>query len=171
MCAPRYDFRTLLTYRVLVLSNTLGVGAVRLYARQFGIPLAEWRLLAALAICAPASVNRLAAALNTDKGWISRTAAALVAKGLAQTRTDSGDARRTQIVLSAAGRAIYKRILPAAIERQDRLVSVMSAAEQVIFDELLERLQRQAQILAGPTVPEKRSAAKAAGKKTETATK
>ena len=37
------------TYRLLILSNTLGRGAVRLYATHYGISLAEWRLLAALA--------------------------------------------------------------------------------------------------------------------------
>jgi DNA-binding MarR family transcriptional regulator len=143
-----YDVRTLLSHRILVLSNTLGKGAVRLYAQRFGVPLAEWRLLAALAIEAPASVNALAAALSTDKGWISRTAASLVEKGLAATRPDPDDARSFQIVLTPAGRAIHKRIVPAALERQRKLLEGFTEKELATLDDLLARLQRQADIVA-----------------------
>ena len=142
------DFRTLLSHRLLVLSNTLGKGAVRLYAKRFGVPLAEWRLLTALATVTPASVNSLAAHLGTDKGWISRTAAALVQKGLARTIPDPGDARRFDIALTDAGRELYARLEPAAIERHRKLIAVLSETERRTLDELLERLQRQAERLA-----------------------
>ena len=78
--SPNYDPQSMLTYRVLVLSNTLGKGALRFYARRFQISLAEWRLIATLALLAPISVNAISAELSTDKGWISRTAAALARK-------------------------------------------------------------------------------------------
>ncbi len=142
-----YDFRTLLTYRLLVLSNTLGKAAVRLYAGKYDIPLAEWRLLAALALEAPSSVNGLAAALGTDKGWVSRTAASLMSKGLVASRDDPSDGRRMQIDLTQAGRALYARIAPAAIARQRRLVSVLSGAERRALDRIIEKLQYQADAL------------------------
>lgn len=153
--AATYDFRTLLSHRILVLSNTLGKGAVRLYAQRFGVPLAEWRLLAALAIAGPGSVNALAAALSKDKGWISRTAASLVDKGLAATHPDPNDARSFQIALTAAGRALHKRILPAALERQRQLLAVFNDKELATLDELLARLQRQAERLAEGEVQQK----------------
>jgi DNA-binding MarR family transcriptional regulator len=146
--AASYDVRSLLSHRLLVLSNTLGKGALRLYAQRFGVPLAEWRLLAALAVEAPASVNALAAALNTDKGWISRTTASLVEKGFATTSPDPSDARSFQILLTPAGRALHKRILPAALERQHKLLEAFSDKELATLDDFLVRLQRQAQILA-----------------------
>lgn len=160
-----YDFRALLTYRLLVLSNTLGKGAVRLYTGRYGIQLAEWRLLAALALVAPINVNALSKALSADKSWVSRVAAALVDKGLATTRDDPSDARRMDIELTAAGRAMYARILPAAVERQRRLVEALSPAEQRTLDRILDKLQRQADFLleAQPaadhtaTPPQKRS--------------
>jgi DNA-binding MarR family transcriptional regulator len=142
-----YDFRALLTYRLLVLSNTLGKGAVRLYAGRYGIPLAEWRLLAALALLAPTSVNALSKALSADKGWISRTAASLVERGFAVASENPSDGRRMDIELTAAGRAMYARILPAAVERQRRLVSVLTQAERNALDRILEKLQRQANAL------------------------
>lgn len=146
-----YDFRALLTYRLLVLSNTLGKGAVRLYARRYNIPLAEWRLLAALALEAPSTVNALSAALSADKSWVSRTVASLVKKGLAAAKDDPSDARRMDIQLTAAGRALYARILPAAVARQRRLVSVLSATERQTLDRILDKLQKQANALLEST--------------------
>ncbi len=146
--AAPVDFRTLLSHRLLVLSNTLGKGAVRHYARQYGVPLAEWRLLTALATVTPASVNSLAAYLGTDKGWISRVAASLVQKGFAITIPDSTDARRFEIALTASGRELYARIEPAAIERHRKLVAVLNEQELRTLDGLLDRLQQQAERLA-----------------------
>lgn len=149
-----YDFRALLTYRLLVLSNTLGKGALRLYAGRYGVPLAEWRVLAALALEAPISINALAAALRADKGWVSRVVGALAGKGLAAVGGDVADARRVRVQLTDAGKLLYARILPAAIARQRKLVSVLTPAELRTLDRLLEKLQRQAdQLLVPATAP------------------
>lgn len=142
--SPTYNPQSLLTYRVLVLSNTLGKGAVRFYARRFQIPLAEWRLIATLALHAPISVNALSVELSTDKGWISRTAAALVKKGLVKTRTDDADARKLLLDLSPKGRALYARIAPAVRARQARLLSALSQRERTRFEATLAKLQRRA---------------------------
>lgn len=139
-----YNPQTLLNYRVLVLSNTLGKGAVRFYARRFHVSLAEWRLIATLALHAPISVNALSAELSTDKGWISRTAAALVRKGLVKTRTDAADARKLLLDLSSKGRALYARIEPAARARQTRLLSALTDRERALFEAALAKLQRRA---------------------------
>lgn len=164
-----YDFRTLLTHRILVLSNTLGKGAARLYAKRYGVLLAEWRLLAALMIEGPSSVNGLARALGTDKGWISRTAAGLVEKGYAAARAEPGDARRFRLEVTAAGRTLYGKILPAAVERQSRLVAVFSDKERRLLDDLLARLLREAEKLTRDADEQDdkpvRSAARSAAKK------
>jgi DNA-binding MarR family transcriptional regulator len=145
-----YGLHGLLTYRLLVLSNTLGKGAMRLYATRYGISLAEWRMLAALAIEAPLSVNALAAAIRADKSWVSRTVASVVERGLAVVREVPTDARRTEIELTAAGRALYAKILPEALARQRRLMSVLSMAERRAVDSILNKLQQAADELMTP---------------------
>jgi DNA-binding MarR family transcriptional regulator len=142
-----YDLRRLLSYRLYILSNTLGKGAVRLYARRYGVSLAEWRLLAALAPAAPSSVNALALAIRTDKSWVSRTASALVERGLLEVKKVPSDARRLDIQLTSAGRALYARILPAATRRQRRLLSALSANELKSLERILDKLQRRADTL------------------------
>lgn len=139
-----YDLRGLLTYRLLILSNTLGRGAVRLYATRYGISLAEWRLLAALAPQTHSSVNALAVAIRVDKSWVSRTAAGLVQRGLLTMRKAPSDARRLEMELTPAGRDLYAQILPAATERQRQLLSVLSPSERASLDSMLEKLQGHA---------------------------
>lgn len=147
-----FDFRALLTHRILVLSNTLGKGAARTYAERYGISLAEWRLLAALMFSGPGSVNGLARELAVDKGWVSRSARGLAKKRLIATVVDPGDARRVLLQPTSSGRALYKKILPAAIDRQNRLVSALDESERRTLDELLARLQRQAEVLINGSI-------------------
>jgi DNA-binding MarR family transcriptional regulator len=141
------------TYRLLVLSNALGKGAVRFYARQFQIPLPQWRLIAVLALHAPISVNALSLELSTDKGWISRTASVLIRKGLVDSRADGTDARRLRLDLTTKGRSLYARVAPAVSRRQTRLLSVLSDRERAAFETALDKLQlRAGQMLVEPEV-------------------
>jgi DNA-binding MarR family transcriptional regulator len=151
--SPSYDHKRLVTYRLLVLSNTLGKGAVRFYARQFQIPLPQWRLIAVLALHAPISVNALSLELSTDKGWISRTASVLIRKGLVDSRADGTDARRLRLDLTTKGRSLYARVAPAVSRRQARLLSVLSDRERAAFEIALDKLQlRASQMLVEPEV-------------------
>jgi DNA-binding MarR family transcriptional regulator len=144
---PLHDYRTLLAHRVLVLSNTLGKGAVRLYAGQFGIPLAEWRLLATLALDETASVTSLASTLAVDKGWISRTARSMADKGLLTFPSDRSGSKHNPIQLTAAGWALYQEILPAAQERNRQLLDTLTDEELDTFARCVAKLQARAEQL------------------------
>jgi DNA-binding MarR family transcriptional regulator len=141
----RYSYKELLTYRILVLSNTLGKGAVRFYTRRLGIPLAEWRLIAALALHEPISMNALSAELNTDKAWISRVVAALIKKGLVKSNVDEIDARKVILSLTEQGKALYEKAVPLVQKRQEVLLSVLTKSESEMMDRLLSKLQRRAE--------------------------
>lgn len=137
-------YQDLLTYRLLVLSNTLGKGAMRFYAQRFNASLPEWRLIAALDRNAPITVNALSAEMRTDKAWISRTATALAERGLVSTRPDDKDARKVILELTPKGKALYKNTIPAVLQRQHELVSVLSPKELEIFERALSKLQQRA---------------------------
>lgn len=139
-----YSYKDLLTYRVLVLSNTLGKGAVRFYTQRLNVSLPEWRLVAALSMNAPITVNALSVELSTDKGWISRTVAALAQKGYVRTGPDESDARKVILELTPKGKALYKKAVPSVLKRQEQLLSVLSQDERNVFDHLLAKLQQRA---------------------------
>lgn len=138
-------YRNRLTYRLLVLSNTLGKGAVRLYAGKYGIPLAQWRLLAVIALEGTASIGDLSEKLATDKGWISRAAASLTDRGLVKGVPDARDSRRLVLGLTDNGRKLHSKIVPAWRERQRRLAAVLTKHEEAVLDRVLGKLQREAE--------------------------
>jgi DNA-binding MarR family transcriptional regulator len=145
----KLGYQDLLAYRLLVLSNTLGKGAMRFYAGRLNASLAEWRLLAALNRNAPISVNALSAEMRTDKGWISRTANALTERGYVSTRRDDSDARKLILELTPQGKALYKSTLPAVLQRQEHLVSGLSSRELEAFERTLAKLQQRADEMLG----------------------
>ncbi len=138
------SYKDLLTYQLLVLSNTLGKGAMRFYAKRLNVSLAEWRLIAALARNAPITVNALSSEMSTDKGWISRTAAALAEKGYLSTRGDENDARKVILELTTKGKALYRESFPSVMQRQEKLLSALSEAEREAFERALTKLQHRA---------------------------
>lgn len=139
-----YDHHILLTYKVVLLANTLNRGAARL-SGKFALPLSEWRILAVLAIEAPTRATSIGQMLAADKGWVSRTVAALVGKGLVVERGDPEDSRASDIELTIKGRELYRRIVPLALERQRFLLQAFSASEEKTFRRLLDKLQRRAE--------------------------
>jgi DNA-binding MarR family transcriptional regulator len=57
---------------------------------------------------------------------------------------DDGDRRRKAVRLSAPGRRLLQRILPAIFERMVAVVSPLSAREQAVLQRLLLKIERRA---------------------------
>lgn len=141
--APRIELEQFVMYRLSVLSGTWDAASGRFY-RRFGLALREWRVLAVLSTldgrsAVPASeIVRLTA---VEKAGVSRALAALERRGLV-LRTDSDqDGRRSEVELTAAGRALLRKLAPAAMKRQAGVVSVFTPAERAAFFRLLEKLE------------------------------
>jgi DNA-binding MarR family transcriptional regulator len=93
--APDFDLGSLLGYRLLRLSTSVGNLADREAREVAGLTLPEYRVLAILHSRGPAGVVALQQAMLIDKAWISRTLTSLVAKRLVVSEPDAADARRT----------------------------------------------------------------------------
>jgi DNA-binding MarR family transcriptional regulator len=122
------------------LANKLTHTASLRYRREFGVGIIDWRIIALLAIepCIPAT--RICRVIGLDKGPVSRSLALLEGKGLAVARADGSDGRRRLLSLTRTGRALHDRILPAALERERRLLSCLAPTEVDTLLGLLNRL-------------------------------
>ncbi len=83
-----------------------------------------------------------------DKVRVSRAAARLVASGRIAADADMADRRRQLLILTSAGRRIYREIVPLALDREERLLEVLDASERQSLDRLLAKLQAKAAELA-----------------------
>ncbi|MCX7251278.1 MAG: MarR family transcriptional regulator [Burkholderiales bacterium] len=137
----------LLLYRLGRLVATGGSLVVRLCEGQFGITRREWRLLAQLALRPGLSPTELASLASLDKARTSRAIGGLVDKGLLERRPLPQDRRQAELVLTAAGQALYEQLMPEARRINRELLAPLSAAELVQLDGLLTRLQTHASLV------------------------
>lgn len=74
------------------------------------------------------------------KANISRGIIALEKKKLLRRETDPADNRRQFLYITAAGRALYARYIPALREREEAMLACLTAAERRTFERLLDKL-------------------------------
>ncbi|WP_333821816.1 MarR family winged helix-turn-helix transcriptional regulator [Pinisolibacter sp.] len=134
----------LLTYRLLRLSNTLGLFSSRRYRDQFGVTLPEWRVLSIIAMRGTTSAREISRILATDKGWVGLSVDGLVARGLVARSRDARDGRRMLLELTGEGRALHDAVLAEARLRQQRLLSTLAPETARSLTVALDRLQIEA---------------------------
>ncbi len=133
-----FDFPTFLLGRLGgLIKRSLMPG----YTEAVGLAIPEWRVLVALAVTAPSSFNEVCEILTMDRGQVSRTLPALVAKSLvAQTRIRREAPRRrgeaefqTKFAVTPRGQKLVKEALPVAQRHQMVLLGALDADERAAF--------------------------------------
>jgi DNA-binding MarR family transcriptional regulator len=132
---PRYA-----TYFFTVIANELSHGASRLYLRNFGVGIFEWRIMAMLAIEPCITANRICEVIGFDKAAVSRGTKSLRAKGYIKVGSIGSDQRTRILELTAAGHQLHDKMLDLALERERRLVRNLSATELNVLLDLLRRI-------------------------------
>ncbi len=142
-----------LPYRLSVLSNTISHSIALAYRDRFGLSVAEWRVMATLgeepAAAATLCANTVAARTAMDKVQVSRAIARMIAAGLVSRTQDPNDRRRAILSLTEEGRGVYERIVPAALDYEQRLMSLLSTPEQVCLSRLIDKLMTCAHRVEG----------------------
>jgi DNA-binding MarR family transcriptional regulator len=102
---------------------------------------ARFRLLEALAAAShPLSVSELADRIGVDQPRASRLVQAAVAEGHVRREANAADARRTDIVLTDAGRAVVSQARGARIEAVGTALADFTPEEADELARLLSKL-------------------------------
>ena len=107
---------------------------------ELGLTLAEWRVLTHIRAGSSVTASWLCDRLLVDKAEVSRACASLIKRGLVSSKSNPEDARSSLLGLTAAGRASYARILPARLELDRGLASLLTAKEHAALCDVMERL-------------------------------
>jgi DNA-binding MarR family transcriptional regulator len=146
------DLEHFLPYRLSVVSNRISQVIADTYARQFGIGITEWRVIAVLGREPGLSANAVAERTAMDKVAVSRALSRLLERDLVQRDTHGDDRRRSVLELSAAGYRIYDEVVPLALARERALLADFSDEERRQLDTLLSKLDRGlGRLTAAPT--------------------
>jgi len=134
-----------LTYRLHVLNKITDRDTNRAYLEECGIPLGEARCLAAIGRYAPLSVNDLALAANLNKGQASRSAQALVDRGLVEKTMSASDGRGVVLAPTPEGLVQYQRVIDLIARRNEEIFGCLSADEQRLLGDMLDRVNSHLQ--------------------------
>lgn len=136
-----FDLDAFLPYRLAAAAARVSRRFAERYRAEFGISIAEWRVLAHLSQQEAVSVREIRARVDLDKSQVSRAAARLESAGLVEKRPHPGDGRLLELRLTAAGRALFGRIAPVARAYQAELRAVLGADAEA-FGRGLDRIMR-----------------------------
>ncbi len=147
-----------LPYRLNNAAERISVALSRIYQSEFGINIAEWRVLAALherrAVLAKDIVNYT----HMDKVRVSRAIKSLEEKGYLQRQTSMSDSRAAELSLTKKGRELYRVVVPRALEWQDELLEPLSEIDRQELHRILNRLDSRVEEMARrKTAPKKSS--------------
>ncbi len=131
-------------YRLSVAANAVSRVVARAYEHRFGLRVPQWRLIAVLADEGPLTQRALCGRTVMDKVTVVRATQGLVRRGLVQRLPNHSDGRSHRLTLTAAGRRIYRDIVPMALAHEANLLAGLPRREVARLDRLLRRLERTA---------------------------
>ena len=134
------DLDQFIPYRLSVLTNRVSNAIARHYSDRFNLSIPEWRVMAALGQTPGLSARQVAERTAMDKVQVSRAVQSLLEAKRLTRDTHSQDGRVSQLSLSTQGLAIYKELVPVALELEREFLSVLNAQDRKTLDRLLTKL-------------------------------
>jgi DNA-binding MarR family transcriptional regulator len=138
-----------LPYQLNVVSSLVSQALSRVYARRYGIGVAEWRVLVTLGQYGVMTAKTIGAHTHMHKTKVSRAVAVLEKRRLLGRRANREDMRETFLSLTAAGRTMYEEVAPHALDFARRLTEILTPGDREAFHRALKQLTaRSAELVA-----------------------
>ena len=134
-------------YRLSVTTNIVSDLIAGRYRSRFGLKIPEWRVMAVLGDAGALTQRALVGATRMDKVAVNRACKVLEERGLAARSPNAHDGRSHHLELTPAGREMFDRIMPMALDMEARLFACLGAREAESFKATLGKLDRQAAVM------------------------
>jgi DNA-binding MarR family transcriptional regulator len=109
-------------------------------ARQAGLRVPEWRVLACLWGEDGAMVTHLAALSLMEQSRLTKTLDQMVRRGLVTRRSDPADGRRVRVYLSDRGRELAEVLVAEATAHEAAVLGLLDAGEAARIKPILRKL-------------------------------
>lgn len=139
---------TFFPYRLAVLAEAVSRSMAQVYGERFELSRDEWRVLAALAETSPMKTTALIEHTTMDKMRVSRAVNRMIQAGWLDRQDDPDDGRGYLLSLLPAGLALYRKIVPMVLAREQFLFEGLSAEERALLDRALDQVLSRARQLA-----------------------
>lgn len=136
-----------LPYRLSRLSSTVSSAVAREYARQFGLSIPEWRVIAILGRSPGLSAVEVAEQTFLDKVAVSRAVTKLIKSGRIDRQFADADRRRSILNLSAEGQQVHDGVAKLALQFERELIVGLDADEVQQLEQVMDKLLEKASTL------------------------
>lgn len=134
------DLEGFLPYRLSNLAERISQALSSIYAEQFDLTIAQWRIVAWLQQEHTLTAKRICQLTAMDKARVSRAVGQLLERELIERRRDSGDQRTLWLSLAPAGHALLVELVPRALDWESQLVETLSNEEYRDLFRLLAKI-------------------------------
>ena len=134
-----------LPYVLTSLAERVSTSLAGIYADEFDLTIAEWRVLAHLAEHATLTAAAIATFTGMEKSKVSRAVGRLETRGVLTWCTAAKDSRAKDLSLTDSGRELYRQVVPRVLAWEQQLLEGLSAAE---YRDLLHGMDRLRERLA-----------------------
>ncbi len=131
-------------YRLARLSSTVSSTIARVYDKEFGLSIPEWRVIAILGRFPGLSAVEVAEQTFLDKVAVSRAVTKLLKSGRIDREFADADRRRSILNLSEKGRDVHDSVAKLALDFENNLLDGLDAAEIENFDKVMDKLLARA---------------------------
>ena len=138
--AAGLDLQRYFPYRLARLAEQVSLAVAEVYAARFALSRQEWRILAVLGGRPELATKEIGRLTTLDKMHVSRAMQALEQRGIVRRSRDPEDGRERIVTLTSAGRALYRRIVPYALEREAALLAALTPEEIATMDAVIDKL-------------------------------
>lgn len=105
-----------------------------------GLAVAEWRVLSSLADGRAVSTGRLAQLVLAKQPTVTRQLDRMESKGYVERTSDDGDRRLTLVRITPAGQKVVARLIPLALEHEDRVLKPLGLRRAKELKDALRRM-------------------------------
>lgn len=137
-----------LPYVLNNLAERVSAGLSGIYSDEFQLSVPEWRVLANLAEHGTLNARQIVQFTTMEKSKVSRAVAGLGQRGLLSQQRARGDSRAKDLALTAAGKALYRKIVPRVLAWERDLLQEMSPAEYRDLMYFLDKLGARVKSMA-----------------------
>lgn len=109
-------------------------------AREAGVPVAEWRILATLTGGGALPVGQLAATVIAPQPTVTRQLQRMEKKGLVERSGDESDRRLALVQITAAGEAMAADLVRLARLHEQRVLKPLGGERAALLKQVLREL-------------------------------
>ena len=139
----RLDLFRFVPFRLNRLAAEVSAALAIEYQERYGLDIPEWRVLATLGFRNEAcSAQYIAHCTRTHKSTISRAVTALMKRQLVERVENEHDRREFRLRMTRKGQALYQKLIPRLLGREQEILSCLSAQERKDLAHVLGKIEK-----------------------------